>query len=305
MKRMFLRSIGVSITACSFILACFLIRLAWDSYTTEPWTRDGRIGVEVAQIAPEVSGSVIDLPVTDNQRIGSGEILYRIDPERFQIAVEVAQAGVDHKKLTLVLCKSVADRSAKLGSAISSQQLEKDVAAFKMAEVEYQSTLIALRNAKLDLERTTVRSPVDGFVTNLRLRVGDYAHEGTTTIAVIDSGSFWVAGYFEETKVRKIHRGDTADIILMGSSSSFTGIVESVGRGIADSNDSANRLGLPQTNPVFNWVRLAQRIPVRIKVEQLPPDTELFAGETCSVSVNHDSSGKTKGRLIQWLRERL
>lgn len=292
-------------TACAFVAACFLMTHAWRSYTTEPWTRDGRVGVEVVQIAPEVSGTITDIPVTDNQRIESGEILYRIDPERFQIAVEMAQATAEQRKLSLELSKSVSDRSEKLGSAISAQARENDTAAFKMAEIEYQSSLIALRNAKLDLERATVRSPVNGFVTNLRLRTGDFAHEGSTTVAVIDAGAFWVAGYFEETKVRKIHKGDTAKIILMGSSGAFTGTVESVGRGIADSNDSANRLGLPQTNPVFNWVRLAQRIPVRIKLTDSLPESGLFAGETCSISINPGQTDGAGGGLIEWLRARL
>ena len=145
--------------------------------------------------------------------------------------------------------------------------------------------MAALDLAKLNLARSTVRAPVDGYVTNLRLRPGDYATAGVTKVAVLDAASFWITGYFEETKIRQIRVGDQAHIMLMGFDQPVTGHVESLGRGIQNSNDAPGHLGLPNVAATFSWVRLAQRIPVRIKIDRAPSGVELAAGMTATVEI--------------------
>lgn len=143
----------------------------------------------------------------------------------------------------------------------------------------------ALELAQLNLAHASVRSPVAGYVTHLRLRPGDYATAGETKVAIIDAHSFWVVGYFEETKLRHIRVGNTAHISLMGQAPAIAGHVESIGRGIGDNNDETGGLGLPDVEPTFSWVRLAQRIPVRIHIDTLPEGVELVAGLSTSIAI--------------------
>ncbi len=160
--------------------------------------------------------------------------------------------------------------------------------------------------AKLNQQRATVFAPVNGYVTHLRLRSGDYANTGQARVAIIDADSFWVGGYFEETKVKRIHVGDPARIKLMGYDVPVVGHVESFGRGISDLNDATNAQGLPTVNPIFTWVRLAQRIPIRIALDKVPADVVLVAGMTASVSVGTDAAAaRPRGRLLGWLQDNL
>ncbi|WP_042977098.1 HlyD family secretion protein, partial [Burkholderia sp. AU4i] len=146
------------------------------------------------------------------------------------------------------------------------------------------------------------RSPVDGYVTQLRLRHGDYAVEGKPGISVLDAHSFWITGYFEETKLRRVATGAPATIRLMGFDPLLSGHVTSIGRGIADENGTLDELGLPAVNPTFSWVRLAQRIPVRIEIDRVPAGVLLAAGMTCSVEVGERGRERTpRGRLASWL----
>jgi RND family efflux transporter MFP subunit len=284
--------------------AAMLISIAvWQQYVLAPWTRDGRISADVVQIAPEVSGTVAEVHVADNQFVQRGDILYLIDPERFQLAVDQAQADVESKRQTMVLQKSTARRRTRLNGVLSEEAIEQASGAAWIASADYQSALVALSLAKLNLARAAVRSPVEGYVTNLRLRPGDYATVGVTKVPILDAQSFWITGYFEETKLGEIKVGDRAMIQVMGFDPIVTGHVESIGRGIADLNDAPNHLGLPNVDPVFTWVRLAQRIPVRIHIDQVPPDVTLAAGMTCSVAVGAGiASDRTRGVLISWLR---
>lgn len=295
--------IRTSLTLAMVAVAAALVVVLWREYMVAPWTRDGRVGAEVVQIAPEVSGTVRDVRVVDNQFVHHGDTLYIIDPERFRLAIENAQANVEAKRQEMGLRASTASRRSRLGNGIvSAEDIEQTGGQAVIARANYQQALAALDLAKLDLERATVRSPVDGYLTNLRLRPGEYATAGATKIAVLDAASFWVTGYFEETQLARIRTGDRAEIRMMGFDPLVTGHVESLGRGIADANDSPDHLGLPSVNPVFTWVRLAQRIPVRIHIDAVPTSVQLAAGMTCSVAVGPAAEGSgPKGTLVSWL----
>ena len=278
--------LGFVATAVIFIVAILIGRALWVHYMDEPWTRDGRVRAEVVNIAPDVSGAVVELPVGDNQPVKKGDLLMQIDPSHYQIAVEQAQAAVAARKAELQMRRDDAQRRADMDSLVVSKESRDNAShSANAAEAEYEQALAALDAAKLNLERTRVVSPVDGYVTNLSVYRGDYAIAGTPKLAIVDSHSFWVYGYFEETKLPHVKIGNKAEIRLM-SGGELRGHVESISRGIYDRDNPQSRELLADVNPTFNWVRLAQRVPVRIHIDSVPDGMVLSAGTTCTVVVS-------------------
>lgn len=278
-----------ALTLCVVAISAFVALKAWSHYERTPWTRDGRVGVDVVQIAPEVSGTIRSVPVADNQYVKRGDILYEIDPERLQLAVALAEADLEAKRQDMIVRQTTAHRHSQLKDVISQELTQQSGGAAAVASATYQAASAALELAKLNLARSTIRSPIDGYVTNLRLRAGDYATAGTTKVAILDANSFWITGYFEETKLQQIHAGAPARAKLMGFDQPITGHVESIGRGIENSNDMPGHLGLPNVAATFSWVRLAQRIPVRIRIDHVPSGVDLAAGMTATVEITPSS----------------
>lgn len=273
------------LTLSAVALATLVAFMMWQQYAQRPWTRDGRVRADVVQIAPDVSGPVNSVAVRDNQWVNRGDILYSIDPHWLTLAVASAQADVDAKRHEMLMRQDTARRRSQIKGVISGEDLQQTVSAANVAVANYHSALAALELAQLNLSHATVLSPVAGYVTHLRLRPGDYATAGQTKVAIVDAHSFWVVGYFEETKLRHIRVGDTAHVALMGFDPVITGHVESIGHGIGDNNDETGGLGLPEVEPTFSWVRLAQRIPVRIHIDSWPEGGERVAGLSASVSI--------------------
>ncbi|MBW0450435.1 HlyD family secretion protein [bacterium M00.F.Ca.ET.228.01.1.1] len=277
--------VGFVATAVIFIVAILLGRVLWVHYMDEPWTRDARVRAQIVNVAPDVSGAVVELPVKDNQLVKKGDLLMQIDPSHYQIAVEQAQAAVAARKAELQMRRDDARRRADMDSLVVSKESQENAAhTASAAEAAYQQALAALDAARLNLARTRVVSPVDGYVTNLNVFRGDYATAGAAKLAIVDSHSFWVYGYFEETKLPHVHVGDKAEVRLM-SGGTLQGHVESVSRGIYDRDNPQSRELLADVNPTFNWVRLAQRVPVRVKIDAVPDGVMLAAGLTCTVIV--------------------
>lgn len=274
-----------ALTLCAVAAATLLAFMMWKHYAQTPWTRDGRVRADVVQIAPDVSGPVVRVAVRDNQWVNRGDVLYAIDPHWLTLAVASAQAEVESRWHEMVMRQDAARRRAQIKAAISSEDLQQTGSAANVAVANYHGALAALELAELNLSHATVRAPVSGYITHLRLRPGDYATAGETKVAIVDAHSFWVVGYFEETKLRHIRVGDTAHIVLMGYEPVIAGHVESIGHGIGDNNDETGGLGLPDVEPTFSWVRLAQRVPVRIHIDALPKGVELVAGLSASVEV--------------------
>lgn len=274
-----------ALTLSAVAVATCLAFILWKHYAQTPWTRDGRVRADVVQIAPDVSGPVISVAVRDNQWVNQGDVLYSIDPRWLKLAVASAQADVESKRHEMLMRQDAARRRTQIKDAISREDLQQTGSAANVAVANYHGALAALALAELNLAHATVRSPVSGYVTHLRLRPGDYATAGETKVAIVDAHSFWVVGYFEETKLRHIRVGDSAQVALMGYDPVLTGHVESIGHGIGDNNDETGGLGLPDVEPTFSWVRLAQRVPVRIHIDSLPKGVELVAGLSASVAV--------------------
>jgi multidrug resistance efflux pump len=273
-------------TAVLVAAALVAARYGWRVYVTSPWTRDGMVRVQVANVAPQISGQIVEVRTYDNQHVHKGDILYVIEKFDFEVALENARATILNRTADLEVKRAQNDRRAAL-SLLSTSIEQKQVfdGAAKMAEAALASAKAGLAQAEINLQRTEVRSPVDGYVTNLLMRVGDSARAGTPNLSIIDEHSHWIDAYFEETKLANIHIGDPVEATLLGFQDPIKGRIESITGGISAANAASSTQGLPNVDPVFTWVRLAQRIPVRIRIEQVPPNVPLVAGMTCSVSV--------------------
>ena len=258
----------------------------WSYYMLEPWTRDGRVRADVVTVAADVSGLVSDVFVHDNEKVTKGQPLFRIDQRRFQYALEQAKASVASRQVTLDQAKRDLTRSKNLSSiAITVQQVEQSQQAVDVAQANLDDANASLEVAKLNLERSTIVAPVNGIVTNFDLLPGRYVNAGASILALIDSDTFRVEGYFEETKLRRIHVGDSATVKLIGDPQRAFGACRKHRLGIEDQSRSTSSDLLASVNPTFSWVRLAQRIPVRIKLDNVPAEVLLVTGRTATVSI--------------------
>jgi len=258
----------------------------WSYYMLSPWTRDARVRADVVTIAPDVAGFVNDLRAKDNQPVRKGEILFILDQERYKLALATAEANVAARKAEMLMRQNEAVRRAKLTDlAISPEAKENAQHVATSATAAYQQAVADRSTASLNLERTVIRAPVNGFITNLTLVVGQYAAVGTKVMALIDSDSYRVEGYFEETKIPVIKPGDRVEIHLMSGGPALQGHVESISRGITDRDNASGPELLANVNPTFEWVRLAQRIPARIHIDDVPENVRISAGMTCTVVV--------------------
>jgi RND family efflux transporter MFP subunit len=291
-------------TATLLILAVAVLAAAliWDYYIAAPWTRDGSVRVQVANVAPQVSGQITEIRVVDNQYVHQGDVLYVIDPFDFQVALDTANAQLREKAADLQVKRMQAERRQHLTN-LSTTPEEQQVYVGNATEAQgaFDAAQRQVAQADINLKRTQVRSPVNGYVTNLLMRVGDYAHTGATNISVIDADSYWVDGYFEETKMTHICIGDRAEAELMGYRDPIIGRVESVTRGISVSNAAPSTQGLPNVDPVYTWVRLAQRVPVRIRITHVPAGVPLVSGMTATVTIRDAAAQESGG----WLGQRL
>jgi RND family efflux transporter MFP subunit len=266
-------------------VAVFIGRALWINYMDTPWTRDGRVRADIINVAADVSGYVVAVPVRDNQLVKKGDVLLQIDPEHYQLAVKQAQALVASRKATWDMRKLNASRRADLDALVISKENREDASnVASSAQADYQQAMAQLEAAQLNLKRTQVLATVDGYVTNLNVHVGDYARTGDPKMAVVDKHSFWVYGFFEETKLPHIQIGDQAQMQMM-SGEVLKGHVESISRGIYDRDNPQSRELVADVNPTFNWVRLAQRVPVRIHIDEVPQGMLLSAGTTCTVII--------------------
>jgi RND family efflux transporter MFP subunit len=278
--------------------------VAWGHYVMAPWTRDGRIRAQVASVAPQISGQITELRIADNQFVHKGDVLYVIDPFDFEVALRTNTASLKQKAADLQVKEVQSERRQHLSSLATTpeeQQIYKGTAI--QAKAGFEAVQQQVAQAEINLSRTQIRSPVNGYVTNLLLRVGDYAHQGATSVSIIDTDSYWVDGYFEETQMARVCVGDRAEVKLMGYSSPIVGHVTTVTRGVSVSNAAAGAQGLPNVDPVYTWVRLAQRVPVRIAIDAVPTDVPLVSGMTATVTIRDDSDADQSSRFGRLRRE--
>jgi multidrug resistance efflux pump len=261
-------------------------------YMFAPWTRDGHIRADVIRIAPDVPGLIHRVEVRDNQVVTRGQVLFRIDPERFGLALRQAQATVAERKETYEQARRETRRNQQLGNLVAREQLEESQSREARALAALTEAQVAVDSAQLNLDRSVVRSPVNGYLNDRAPRAQEFVSAGRAVLSVVDGESFHIDGYFEETKLAAIHIGQSVDIRVIGDNARLRGHVQSIAAGIEDRDRSSGSNLLPNVNPAFSWVRLAQRIPVRIEFDEVPGDFRMIAGRTATVSIIADGAGE-------------
>ncbi|MHC4758961.1 MAG: HlyD family secretion protein [Planctomycetota bacterium] len=290
------------LTGAIVLLAIIAVLFKYLDYVKNPWTRNGQVCAEVIQVTPRVSGPIVKLPIKDNQLVKAGDLLFQIDPRTFEASLAQARAAVLQaetmvKEVDSEIEKNKAEfeRQQELlpKRATSQRSVERAKANHEVSAEKRNGALASLgqaqaarRQAELNLEFTQVKAPVDSYVTNLNLRLGSQSVANQPALALVDINSFWIYGFFKETLIGKIRKGDKAIVTLMTyPNTPIDGYVDSLGWGIAQQDGSTGFELLPNVSPTFEWIRLAQRVPVRIHLNNVPKGIELRIGTTASVLV--------------------
>ena len=278
----------VFITLGVVALALVAALLMYERYLTKPWTRDAYVRANVVGVAPRVAGPIVQILVKDNQAVKKGDLLFQIDPRTFQATLDQAKGQLAQAQAKLVDLEANAKRAVDLlaKNVISREQYDDQVQAFEAAKADVEAAQAAVENAQLNLDFTTVVSPVDGYLTNINTSPGTYVAAGQQLLALVDTSTFWVAAYFKETQINHVQPGDTVRITLMGHNGQpFEGEVVSTAWGIfvQDGSTAGNQM-LPDVQQTVDWVRLPNRFPVRVQVSSEPP-VPLRIGQTASVAV--------------------
>jgi multidrug resistance efflux pump len=279
-------SVGqILLTLIVVVIAAFVLWKLVAYYMFAPWTRDGHVRADVIQVAPDISGLVSSVEVVDNQQVKQGQVLFVIDQARYSLALRQAQATALQRRATLDQARREDARNRKLGNLVAAEVAEESRSRVEAGEAALADANVAIDTARLNLQRATILSPVDGYLNDRAPRAGEFVTAGRPVLSVVDMHSFRVDGYFEETKLRGIDIGQPVDITVMGEPTPLRGHVQSIVAGIEDRDRTQGSNLLPNVNPAFSWVRLAQRIPVRVALDEVPADFRMIAGRTATVSV--------------------
>lgn len=297
-----------AITLVLVILAFIAIFRAWVYYTESPWTRDARFSADVVAIAPDVAGLVTAVNVHDNQLVKKGQVLFTIDQPRYQKALEEAEADVAYYDALADEKRREAGRRNRLGiQAMSREEIDQSNNVLQTVLHQLAKAQATRDLAKLDLERTVIRAPADGWVTNLNVYAGEFITRGSTAVALVKQNTFYVLAYMEETKLEGVRPGYRAEITPLGSNSVLHGTVDSVAAGVTNASSTRDDKGMASVDSNLEWVRLAQRVPVRIHLDQQAGN--LFpAGTTATVVItgekDRDRSQESPfNKLMHRLRE--
>ena len=289
--------LSLSRSAATILLVLFALLVAiwmWRHYELSPWTRDGRVRADIVRVTPDIGGLITEVKVRDNQVVRAGDLLFVIDRPRYRLALDQADATIASARATLAQARREAARDVALGDLVARETHEQNLARVETAQAALEQALAARESAALNLKRTNVHASVNGIVTNLDLHPGDYVAAGQQALALLDTDSLRIEGYFEETKLPNIRIGAPVTVSLMGESRLLQGHVESIAAGINDTTRSNSTNLLPNVDATFSWVRLAQRIPVRVKLDHPPKDVRLIAGRTATVTIETESRPATE-----------
>ncbi|APD50781.1 efflux RND transporter periplasmic adaptor subunit [Francisella hispaniensis] len=269
------------------LLALFSLYAMWQYYLYSPWTRDGRIRAKIITIAPDVSGFVTKMYVSDNQKVKKGQLIFTIDDQRYAATLEGKEAELKHAMIEWHLAEKQYSRRIRLGrdDSISREELDDYAMQEKLRKADLEKAKAEAELAKINLDRTKVYAPADGTINNIDLRQGNYVVSSKPVMSLVKAGSFYVTGYFEETKLPHIKIDDKAKIILMSGGSPLYGHVISIGKAVADNNTDVNNQLLPKVQETYDWVRLSKRIPVDIALDKVPSNIELVSGMNATVTI--------------------
>ena len=272
----------------------------WLRYQVEPVTRDGKVRADMVPVAADVSGLVTAVKVADNQKVRKGDVLFIIDRPRYRLALEQAEANVTSQRTALAQAVREDRRNRAMPEVIAAEVIEHGSARVDGLRATIGQAVAARDLARFNLERTVVRAPVDGTVSNMSLQPGVYLTAGKAALALVYDHSLRVEGYFEETKLPAIRVGDRASIYLMGVADEIEGHVQSIAGGVEDRERVGTDGQLANVNPSFTWVRLAQRIPVRVTIDRIPANVRMIPGQTATVVVHPRDDGRSVHRSLPW-----
>ena len=289
--------IKILLTLTILGMAAFFGYNKYKEYIDNPWTRDGQVRTQVIQVTPRVNGMVTKIHVVDNQKVKISDLLFEIDPSQYQIKVDQSKARLQRTleaaKGTKIEYERVQTIYARDKGAVSQKDMVRNETNYYKSLADIDSSTEALNTAKLNLSYTKVYAEVDGYVSNINFQIGSQASSSKPILALVDENSYWVFGFFREDAIPKVEVGDDARVTLLAySDTPLSGKVESIAWGIAHSDGNPGNNLLPSVKPVFQWIRLAQRIPVRIKLDKLPENVKLRFGLTASVMVLKDTEEK-------------
>ena len=276
------------------------IHALWIRYQVEPLTRDGKVRADVVPVAADVSGLITEVRVHDNQAVRKGDVLLVLDRPRYRIALDQAEANVGGQRVALAEAIREDRRNRAMPDVVAAETIEQGTARVGQLRMALAQAVSARELAALNLERTVLRAPVDGVVSNMTLQPGIYLPAGKPAVALVYTRSIRVEGYFEETKLPAVNLGDPASIHLMGVAGEIRGHVESLAPGVEDRERSGGEAQLPNVNPSFTWVRLAQRVPVRIAIDRVPPGIRLVPGQTATVQILPRPGERQEQRSFPW-----
>lgn len=270
--------------------AAFFAYNKYREYIDNPWTRDGQVRTQVIQVTPRVNGMVTNIHVVDNQKVKRGDLLFEIDPSQYQVKLNQAEARLQRTleaaKGTKIEYERVKNIYAKDKGAVSQKDLVRNETNYFKSLADIDSSTEAVNTAKLNLSYTKVYAEVDGYVSNINFQIGSQASANKAILALVDENSYWVFGFFREDAIPHVKVGDEARVTLLAyPDTPLSGKVESIAWGISHSDGNPGNNLLPSVKPVFQWIRLAQRIPVRIKLDKLPDNVKLRFGLTASVMI--------------------
>jgi len=289
------KTIKILLTLAILGAAAFFAYNKYRAYMDNPWTRDGQVRTQVIQVTPRVNGMVTKIHVVDNQKVKTGDLLFEIDPSQYQVKLNQSEARLQRTreaaKGTKIEYERVTNIYAKDKGAVSQKDLVRNETNYYKSLADIDSSEEAVNTAKLNLSYTKVFAEVDGYVSNINFQIGSQASANKPILALVDENSYWVFGFFREDAIPEVEVGDTAMVTLLAyPDTPLSGKVESIAWGIAHSDGNPGNNLLPSVKPVFQWIRLAQRIPVRIKLDKLPEDVKLRFGLTASVMVLKNNS---------------
>lgn len=292
-----IKTVGTTVVVGATLLA---LHALWIRFQVVPITRDGKVRADVVQVTPDVSGWVTKVQMRENAPVREGQVVLVLDRARYQLALDQAEATAASQRVALAQAVREDKRNHAMANLVAAELIEEGAAKVDTLRASLAQAVAARDLAKLNLERTLVRAPVDGIVANMSLQPGDYLTAGKTAAVLVYTKSMRVEGYFEETKMGAVHVGDRARIRLMGLNGIISGHVESIAAGVEDRERNASESMLANVNPTFTWVRLAQRIPVRVAIDRVPANQHLIVGETATVEIVPDPDEPAPSRSYLW-----
>lgn len=262
----------------------------YQSYTSNPWTRDGQVSAYIVSITPRVTGQVTQVHVDDNSHVSKGDLLFEIDPSIYKAAYHKALATQKQALALLAKAKNEEQRAVDLQKrtpgAVPILTLNNLSNTVETSAANVELAKANVEEAQLNLKFTKVYTPTNGYITNLNLRAGSQVVANTPVVALIDEESFWIEGYFKETDLVGVESNNKALVtLMMHNDTVLEGRIKSIGFGIAKQDGSTGNNLLPNVNPNFQWIRLAQRIPIKVELDTVPEDLQLRVGMTASIKI--------------------